>query len=202
MRSLVRVTLLALLAATLTAPLAAQDIRQISHSPRSGFWWGLGVGSTRAKIDCATCTSDTDNFPTADLHLGATLSSKLTLGLQITGGQKDGAFSNSSDVTSNVGDVNVSVYLYPMRSGNLWLQGGVGGIVYREKLGSNYDQVVGGALVVGAGYDIMIGRHTSITPDVRGVFGSKADAKDQDGNTVATDIKLSNVNFGVSIIWH
>ena len=92
MRSMARVLSFALLAAVIAAPLAAQDIRRISDSPRSGFWWGLGVGSAHAKLECPSCNVDPDNFPMADLHLGATLSSKVTLGLQFTGGQKDGAF--------------------------------------------------------------------------------------------------------------
>src|SRR5437868_4176869 len=96
MRTFVRDTVVALMLSAIAAPVMAQDIHAISGGPeRAGFWWGLGLGAAQADIKCPTCSNvDPETIPMLDIHLGATLSPKWTLGLQVTGGQKDGAFGN------------------------------------------------------------------------------------------------------------
>jgi hypothetical protein len=204
MRTFVRNAVVALLLSAITAPLMAQDIHAISSGPqRAGFWWGLGLGAAQADVKCPACIDvDPETFPMGDLHLGLTMSPKLTLGLQFTGGQKTNGFLDSPDVDENVGDVNISAYFYPSAAGNLWLQGGIGGVLFRGKNGSNTDTYMGAGLVLGAGYDFRFGRNASITPSIRGVFGGKADVKNQDGAVDATDWQTSFIHAGVSVIWH
>jgi hypothetical protein len=204
MRPFVRNTVVALLLTAVAAPLAAQDIRPMSSGPqRAGFWWGIGLGSAQADVKCPGCIDvDPENFPMGDLHLGVTLSPKLTLGLQATGGQKTNGFLNDPNIDENVGDVNVSAYFYPSAAGNFFLQGGLAGVVFRGKNGSSTDTYTGAGLVLGAGYDFRFGRNASITPSIRGVFGGKADVKNQDGAVDATDWQTSFIHVGVSVIWH
>lgn len=204
MRTFIRSTLVALLLGAVTAPLMAQDIRAISSGPeRAGFWWGLGLGLAQADVKCPSCPNvDPESFPMLDIHLGGTLSPRWTLGVQLTGGKKDGAFTNPSTVSSTVGDMNVSAYFYPSASGNLWLQGGVTGAVYEETAGSSKATAVGGGLTLGGGYDFRFGRNTSITPSLRGVFGGKTDVKDENAATLATDFQMNFIQLGVSVIWH
>lgn len=204
MHKVMRSSLVALLLGVAAAPLAAQDIRPYSAGPeRAGFWWGIGLGAAKADYKCPTCTNvDPDNFPMLDIHLGGTLSPKWTLGFELTGGQKDGAFGNPPAITSTVGDANISAYFYPSAAGNFWLQGGLTGAVYEEKQASNKVTAAGGGVTAGLGYDFRIGRNMSLTPSIRGVWGSKSDVKDQDNNTVATDFQLTTIQAGVSLIWH
>ena len=200
----VRSSLVALLVGTVAAPLAAQDIRPLSSGPeRSGFWWGIGLGAAKVKIKCSGCISfNTETFPMLDLHLGGTLSPHVTLGAQLSGGRKRGAFFSPSDSNTYIGDLNVSAYYYPNASGNLWLQGGLATVVWEKKAGSVTYHSVGNGLVLGAGYDLRSGRKVSITPSIRGVIGGKANAKDQDGNLAAVDFQTTYLHFGVSILWH
>lgn len=204
MRTAVRSILFLLLVGAAAAPLAAQDIRPLHSSSRSGFWWGLGLGAARTKLECSGCTNpDPETFPMGDIHLGFTASPKLTFGFQFTGGSKKNGFYNSSDITETVGDANFSAYFYPQERGNLFLQGGLAGVAYQAKQGSNSVHLLGGGLTLGLGYDFRFGRNASFTPTVRGVWGGEADLKDQNGNLVGgPKIKTSFLQVGASVIWH
>lgn len=202
MRVPVRPTLFLFLLA-MASPLRAQDIRPLGGSARHGFWWGVGLGAASATVKCNSCgTIDAETMGMLDLHAGATLSDHVTLGVQLAGGSKKGGFGNSPDVNSAVGDLNVSAYFYPSAAGNLWLQGGVAGVVYRASVASNSARGVGGGLVAGVGYDFPLGRSASITPSLRGAFGGKSDLVDENGNHAAVEWQTSFVELGVSVIWH
>lgn len=203
MRNLVRATLLALIVGGTAAPLAAQDIRALHSSSRSGFWWGLGLDGGRADIKCDACPNvDPETFPMLHVSLGGTLSQSLTLGVQFGGGQKSGAFTSPSSTDVAVGDANVSLYWYPMSTGNLWLQGGLTGVFFQAKDGSAKQSTIGGGLTAGAGYDLRMGRTMSITPSIRGAWGGKGKVKDQDGNTFDVNWQTNFVEAGVALIWH
>jgi len=204
MRTLIRSTLVALLLGAVTAPLMAQDIRAISSGPsRAGFWWGLGLAAAQADAKCDGCPNfDPETFPMLDIRLGATLSPSVLLGLQITGGQKSEAFQTNAGTDVTVGDVNVSAYWYPMSSGNLWLQGGLAGVVWQAKNGSNTIHATSGGLTLGAGYDLRMGGNMSITPSLRGAWGGKGKLVDQDGNSADVNWQTNFLEAGVSIIWH
>lgn len=204
MRTFIRSTFVALLLGAVTVPLVAQDIRAISSGPeRAGFWWGLGLGGGQADVKCDICPNvDPETFPMLHFTLGATLSPSLTLGVQFGGGQKSGAFGTLSSTDVAVGDANVSLYWYPMSTGNLWLQGGLAGVFYQEKDGSAKVSSVGGGLTLGAGYDFRMGRNMSITPSLRGAWGGKGKVTDQDGNTFDVNFQTNFVEAGVAILWH
>lgn len=204
MHTFIRSTLVALLLGAVTAPLMAQDIRAISSGPeRAGFWWGLGLGGGKADVKCDICTNvDPETFPMLHVTLGATLSRSLTLGFQFGGGQKSGAFGSPSSTDVGVGDANVSLYWYPMSEGNLWLQGGLAGVFWQAKDGSNKVSSIGGGLTLGAGYDFRMGRNMSITPSLRGAWGGKAKITDQSGNTADVNWQTNFVEAGVAIVWH
>lgn len=203
MRALIRSTLVVLLSAA-AAPLGAQDIRAISSGPeRAGFWWGIGFGAARADAKCEGCPDfDPETFPLLDIRLGATLSPSVTLGVQLTGGQKSEAFQTAAGTDVNVGDLNVSAYWYPKASGNLWLQGGLAGVVWQAKNGSATIHSVGGGLTLGAGYDFRMGRNTSITPSLRGAWGGKGKLVDQNGNSADVHWQTNFLEAGVAILWH
>jgi hypothetical protein len=203
MRTFVRRTLAVLLLGLVALPLAAQDIQPAAGaSARDGFWWGLGLGVASATGDCDGCPGslETGTFPMLDLHLGTALSPKFALGLQLTGGMASDAIFASPDADETIGDLNVSAYFFPMTDGNLWLQGGIGALVYKvESAGSEFN-FTGAALTLGAGYDIPVGK-MFITPSLRFVGTGEGDIKDEDDNVQSDSWKNSFVHFGVAINW-
>ncbi|MEP6745820.1 MAG: hypothetical protein ABJB33_10030 [Gemmatimonadota bacterium] len=204
MHSSVRSALVVLLLGAVAAPLAAQDIRPISRGPeRAGFWWGFGLGAASTKVECDGCvTIDKETFPTLDLRFGGTLSPRLRLGVEVTGGAKKDAFWQDPAITENVGNVNVSAYFYPGASGNFWLQGGLAGVVYSAKDNNNKLDAVASGLILGLGYDLRFGRNGSITPSLRFVGGGKSDLKDQNNAVVLSGWKTSYAQVGVAVMFH
>lgn len=203
MRTLVRAILLALLATAAAASLAAQDIRPLASTTRTGFWWGIGLGAARADVACNGCVNvDPETFPMLDIRLGGTLSRKVTLGVQVTGGSKKGAFGDPYNVTHNVGDMNVSAYYYPEADGDFWFQGGLAGVVWQGKSGGTTLHSTAGGITVGAGYDFRFGRNASVTPTLRAVFGGKGNIVDQNGNSANAEFQTTYLELGVSVLWH
>lgn len=203
-----RFTRVMLFALTVTAlPLAAQEIRPIQRGPeRSGFWWGVGAGLGRAEIDCSYCTADAEGYPMLQLSGGVALSKGFAVGVQAAGGAKHDAYNGPSDNTATFGDLNVSVYWYPISDGNLWLQGGVSRVLWRvtkDPVDSNTYHAVANGLTGGIGYDIPLGRRASITPSIRAVWGREGDLINEDTDTSApVSWKTTLMTAGVSITWH
>ncbi|HET7041643.1 MAG TPA: hypothetical protein VFI13_06480, partial [Gemmatimonadales bacterium] len=165
---------------------------------------GLGLGVASAKVSCTACGSvDRETFPMFDVRLGGTLSRSVTLGVQVAGGAKDGAFGDPSSVRHTVGDLNVSAYWYPKAEGDLWLQGGISGVVWQGKQGSTTLHSTAGGLTAGIGYDLRVGhRNLSISPSIRGTWGGEAKVIDQDGNKADLKWKTSFVMLNVAVLWH
>lgn len=211
MRNLVRVTLVALLAATLTAPLAAQDIRRISDGPsRKGFWLGLGVAGGQYDNECDLCNNaDPASGFGGHVRLGATLSPKFRLGADLFGiSTSNGQFTDlgggPGDITETTGDLTLSGWFYPSAQGNFWLQLGLGGVVYQAdvKGDQKYTAMSGGG-VLGLGYDFRVGRNGSLTPYVRWAGSSGGKLKDENGDGVGPEQwKTKYIAVGVDYVFH
>lgn len=203
MRSLIRIMLTTLLLAVAGMPLAAQEIRPLDHPTRSGFWWGLGLGTANAKVTCDGCPSvDPELFPMVDVRLGGTVSRNVTLGAEIAGGKKSGAFGDPGSVDHTIGDVNVSAYLYPRADGRLWFQTGLGVVVWQGDDGSTKLHSTAAGVTLGAGYDLPIGTGFSLTPSLRGAFGGKGKLVDQDGNSANAHWATWFVALELALVWH
>lgn len=130
---------------------------QDNPQARQGFWFsgGLGWGT----LGCADCDGRTGGF-SGGLSLGATLSSKLLLGVGTTGWTKseDGA-------TLTVGTLDARVRFYPSAKGGFYLTGGAGiGTVSAEMAGFGSGSETGVSMLLGLGYDIRLGKNVSLTP--------------------------------------
>ena len=203
MRALNSFALLALLAIGGVRPLAGQEIRPLDRPTRAGFWWGLGLGTANAKVTCDGCPSvDPELFPMVDVRLGGTVSRNVTLGAQIAGGKKSGAFGDPGSVDHTVGDVNVSAYLYPRAAGRLWFQTGLGVVVWQGDDGSTTLHSTAAGVTLGAGYDLPIGTGLSLTPSLRGAFGGKGKLVDQDGNSANVHWATWFVALELAAVWH
>jgi hypothetical protein len=210
--SLVRAAAVALLATTLAAPLAAQDIRAIDPGPsRRGFWIGLGLAASSVDADCNACNSaDPQTFGGSHIRLGGTLSPHVRLGADLFGAtKKNGIFGDltgsSVDVTETAGHLVASIWYYPQSAGNLWLQFGMGGVVYQADVKSDQKySAVGGGGLLGIGYDFRVGRNGSITPYLNFVGSSDGKLKDEDGNEITGGDKWKTryVTLGVDYVFH
>lgn len=199
MRNVVRSALVVLLLGAPTAPLAAQDIGPMSSGPeRSGFFFGLGFGGGSARLDCNICDNEPDNGGAGWLTVGGTISPKLRLAGDFNAWTKD-----ENGTTASFGTGTFSALFYPSAAGNLFLKAGVGYSVTKFKDKSLGLDAQGGGFggVLGAGYDLRVGRSISITPQLTFFGGSTGDVKDG-SFTVLQDSKFNVAALSVGIVFH
>lgn len=161
-----------------TAPAAEPENR---HA-REGFWFsgGLGYGS----LGCDDC-SGRESGLSGGIQLGGTLSPKVQLGVGTTGWTK-----SESGVTLTVGTLVALVRFYPSATGGFFLLGGLGlGSIHAEIDGFGSDTETGGGALLGLGYDIRIGRNTSLTPFWNG-FAAKTSNADANVGQLGLSITL------------
>jgi hypothetical protein len=182
-RSLVLTTLFALLA----FPLAAQTLPH-----RQGFFIGFGLGGGGGEVSGNTNA----NGGTGWLTLGGTVNQKLRLAADFEG------FSPNGSGSSNYGTSTFTALWYPSARGNFFLKGGVGAAEVSLSLPGPDGNGVGFGSVLGAGYDLRVGRKISITPQFTLFGGSTGDIKDSDGNVLANDVNFGVATLSVGIVFH
>jgi len=173
-RRLLFIALVALLAPSLLTAQRPQT--------RQGFWFngGLGWGSA----GCDGCDGR-EEAPTIALAVGGTLNQKFLLGASIDGWSK-----SEGGTTLTIVTLLARVRWYPSARGGFFVTGGVGlGTVDAEAGGLSGNENGTGALL-GIGYDIRIGRMTSLTPFWNG-FAT---------HTSSTDFNVGQI--GLSITTH
>src|SRR5262245_46947454 len=109
--------------AGLTATIAhaqAGPIKEGTAHERRGFWIGFGFGWGSGGATCTTGCSDRFGGGTFRFALGGTVNPHVKIGGDIHG------WVNTADqnVDESIGDVTGSVYYYPSKTGNFFLQGG------------------------------------------------------------------------------
>jgi hypothetical protein len=180
-----------LLAALLPASLAAQR-PQI----REGFWIGFGLGQGNLNWKCDSCVAQDHGGPTGFLRLGGTLSQKVLLGAELNFWSLD---FGATEITA--GYTAFTAYWYPSATGGLFLKGGFGGAIYTRQTGTAEATSKGGAIVLGGGYDIRVGRKISITPMLSFWGSNKADLTDN-GTTVETGFRHTGGTIQLGITFH
>ena len=182
------------LAATMVSPGFAQRhhgsrLKEIPSNYRDGFWLGFSLGagneSYRFENDPAGYSGDI-TAPTFSLRLGGTPSQSWLLGAELFAWM-DGDLNNYYDEYSNVlSSAMLIAQFYPIRSGGLYVKGGVGvaGNYVRTISPSGFivrDEESGLATVFGAGLDLRVGRSISITPtiDVHHQFFNRSEVRER-----------------------
>jgi len=213
MKLFARGALVAIAFAALSTPVTAQDITPASDGPaRHGFYIGLGLAGASFKADCDGCDANVDPATGFGSHikLGGTLSPKFRLGADIFGVQtSEGIFEQLSGggptSKEGAGHLMLALTFYPSGSGNLWLQGGIGGVAYYADVKNDQRYVArGGGAMLGLGYDFRVGTNGSITPYLSwtGSSGGKLYDANADEVTPAGDWSTAFVAFGVDYIFH
>lgn len=177
-----------------------------SAQERNGFSFGVGAGLGSADATCDDCGSgDRETSGSGYLKGGYALNEHLLLGVEFNLWTKTydvPGFDNASS-TVNVYNVSGTMTFYPQASSGLFLKGGAGVSLLDLELkasGSTLTADVGKGpgLIVGAGYDIPVGRHVAITPAVNFWYGQIGDVKVL-GESLATGWKHNVIDFTVGI---
>jgi hypothetical protein len=170
---------------------------------RKGFWigFGAGYGSASASADCDGCGGDREGSVTGFLKLGGTLNPHVLLGVETNVWVKD----EGDNTTLTLGAFTGTVTLYPQAEGGFFLKAGVGASYvsseFREgSLSASIDKT-GWAVLVGAGYDLRVGRNISLTPCINYHYGKPGDI-DFEGETVFPGWKQNVVSFELGITFH
>lgn len=163
---------------------------------REGFWISFGVGWGNLSWECDGCPSQDHGGPTGFLRLGGAPSQKVLLGAEFNGWSLD---IGPANITA--GYSAFTVYWYPSATGGLFIKGGLGGGVYSRDNGTSEATSTSGAILLGAGYDIRVGRKISLSPMLTLWSSSKADLKDN-GATLDTGFRHSGGTLQVGITFH
>ena len=139
---------------------AASADAQKSHvrntQVRDGFWisGGLGYGS----LGCDNCGSR-EGSVSGDLSLGGTISPRFLLGAGTAAWSKT---EGSARLT--VATLDARVRFYPSTTGGFFVTGGLGFGSVRGDIGGLSATETGVGTILGLGWDVRVGRNTSITP--------------------------------------
>jgi hypothetical protein len=173
---------------------------------RQGFWFGVGGGYGSAGIDCDGCESaDREGSGVFYLKGGWTLNPRVLLGGEFNFWTKE--FQVESDVNGSLNMYNFSatVTFYPQPKGGFFVKGGAGAAVTDMDLkvsgsGMTVDLGTGFGFIVGAGYDIPVGRKIAITPAINYWYGRPGDLKVM-GETVLTNFRQNVFEFSIGIVF-
>lgn len=161
-----RLTLVALILGALPARAQHPQVRQ-------GFWFnaGLGYGS----LGCQDCDSRESGI-TGAIAVGGTLAGgKLYLGAGSNGWTKE-----EDGLRLSVSTLTALLRWYPSATGGFFVLGGLGVGQVKLSLDDVSVEKTGGAVLLGLGYDIRVGRNVSLTPFWNG-YGIQAE-DDVDAN--------------------
>lgn len=151
----------AILNAAMASTAHAQD--------RRGFWIGAGIGLGSADASAAGVFDfDRSRIGALDIETGWTVNPRLLIGVEFN------AFAvtlfNASTIRDvGIGDVSATVTYYPRQSSGLFVKAGAGpSFAYSLEDSSPGGDVTGSGMgaIVGAGYDMYLGRNFSLTTNV------------------------------------
>jgi hypothetical protein len=158
---------------------------------RHGFWFGLGLGAGGESFDLRDGAGYSNAFykPTVSLQAGGTLGQNLRLG-----GEVLSWIHERSHAVESLTSLLFVAQFYPLRGTGLYLKGGLG-------LGRNavdFDDGInvgdtGFAGLVGAGYELRLGRHFYLNPVVD-LVGHQYDSR------AGGSYRERLVNFGLGIL--
>lgn len=156
---------------------------------REGFWFGIGVGAGQADVTCDDCAgSTTENGGSGYAKAGFTLNPHVLVGgeLNVWTRRKDFDGTNAWFTMYNA---SATLTVYPSATAGFFVKGGAG-VAYLdtdiERRNSTFtiDLGSGAGFLVGAGYDIRMGK-LALTPAVNYWFGNIGDLNSR-GDRIAT----------------
>jgi hypothetical protein len=175
----------------------AQKKTDGAPSRRQGFWFGLGAAAGSAGMECTGCGSDRKSGGSGYVRLGGTLSPHWLLGAEI-----DGWARSESGTDMALANVAFTASWYPSRTGGFFLKFGLGALAYQEDDGTDKTEVAGGSAIIGIGFDIPIGRRSSLTPFLNSIASSKSTVKFNGTEMTGFEANPNLVQVGLALSWH
>ena len=169
-----------------------EGLVEVRESGRRGFWLGLGLGAGGESYDLQPGTGYSEALyrPTVSLRLGGTVSPHLRLGGEI--------LTWINEVGPAVESLSSALFIaqfYPFTRSGLYLKGGLGIGRNAVDFDDGYDEGdTGFAGVVGAGYELRLGRRFFINPTID-LVGHRYQ------NGMVGDYRERLVNFGLGILF-
>lgn len=196
-RLISRCVALTVVIAALLSP--ARPVR--AQAPSNRFFGSLGAGYGKSG-PASSLGQDQYAGNTADLALGAALTSRGVIAVEISG------FSKSTPIGSSRSNfVTLSLYGYPFGSvlDNLFGQGGIGvghgSFPIQEGTSTTRINVTHPALLLGVGYDIPVGCPVWITPffQTYGTFGGHSlhDSRRPQGQTESANAVMYHAGLSI-----
>lgn len=188
------VTVLFVLVLFPTAILAQEappGLVEVKEGSRRGLWFGLGLGAGGESFDLRTGAGYSEVLyqPTVSLRLGGTVSQQLRLGGEVL------VWINEQDhAVESLSSALFVAQFYPVSNLGLYLKGGLG--IGRNAIAFDDGFDVGDtgfAGLIGAGYELRLGRRFYLNPIVDLVGHSYSDR-------AGGSYRERLVNFGVGIL--
>jgi hypothetical protein len=152
-------------AAVLGAQQTPRGLAVVSEGGRGGFWGAIGVGAGGESFDLRDGAGYSNELyqPTVSLRLGGTLNQQLRLG-----GELLAWINEDGPAVETLSSALFIAQLYPVSSAGLYLKGGLG--IGRNEVdfpdGGYGVGDTGFAGLVGAGWEIPVGRRVFLVPAV------------------------------------
>jgi hypothetical protein len=178
-----------------TEPARAQEtppgLVEVKEGGRRGFWLGLGLGAGGESYDLRTGAGYSGVLyqPTVSLRLGGTVSQQLRLG-----GEVLSWINEQGHAVESLSSALFVAQFYPASSLGLYLKGGLG--IGRNAIDFDDGFDVGDtgfAALVGAGYELRLGRRFYLNPVIDLVGHSYSDR-------FGGSYRERLVNFGLGIL--
>jgi len=135
---------------------------EVKDQGRRGFWLGVGLGAGGESNDVVPGAGYSEPFyqPTISLRAGGTLGAHFRLGGEILSW-----INEEGDAVESLSSALFVAQFYPIRRAGLYLKAGVG--LGRNAVDFDYGFDVGDtgfAGLIGAGYELRLGRHIYLNP--------------------------------------
>ncbi len=165
-----------------------------------GLWMGVGVGAGSSLVTCGICREDRLGGPSGYMGLGATLRPDLLVGAEGTIW-----VHASEEIDQYLGALTLAAYLYPRRGSGFFVKGGLSGLRYvaTEDGSAGEDDASATTLGVGlgVGYEFPIRPGYALVPFLN-LVASSFGSLSQGGETLASDLNVSLIQFGVGLTGH
>lgn len=161
---------------------------------RHGLTIGLGLGFGSAEVSCAGCPPDRDQAGAAYFRIGSAIRPDLILA-----GEVSSATRNRTGGEMTITAVDFAALYYPAPAEAFFLLGGIGSgeIELTSQAGATSGTATGSGMgyEIGAGYDLRIAKHFSLTPTVTyfRTRGVKVSGNPLDGTVLMV---------GLGVTWH
>ena len=174
-----------------TAQQLPEGLVEVRESTRHGLWLGLGLGAGGESYDTRPSIGYSEVLyrPTVSFRIGGTVSQHLRLGGEVLSWIND-----VGPATESLTSALFIAQVYPMAGSGLYLKGGLG--IGRNAVDPDYgydEGDTGFAGLVGAGYELRLGRRFFLNPTID-LVGHRYD------NGVIGDYSERLVNFGLGIL--